>query len=337
MDRKPWLAALLEVLQPGLGHLYLAQPLWAVAACLCFFTVLIVAGICLVRAPLPFDIAALALLPLVRILFVIHAWRGARIAPSPFTLTRWNRWAVYGIYVIVMGVPSVLIGFPGLHGFRVPSGSMEPTLLVGDFFFDDEGAGSASRLTRGDIISFHSVEEKGLLVVKRIVAIPGDTVAMTHGRLLIDGRGVLEPYVTLPNGQKEEEQSSRDQMAAWQRPFYLGKDSATYMPGLQDWGPLLVPEGFVFVLGDNRDASYDGRYWGFLPLANVVGQPLIIYWSYASMEANTSAAGYGVRWERIGRRVRLDPAKAHWVLARAAPGGESPAEYSLGLTAVPAR
>ena len=84
-------------------------------------------------------------------------------------------------------------------------------------------------------------------------------------------------------------------MRAWQLPHYVGRDPATYRPTTHDWGPIVIPPGHYFVMGDNRDASYDGRYWGFLPRDHLVGRPLLIYFSYATDPLR-------IRWNRIFRR-----------------------------------
>jgi signal peptidase I len=91
----------------------------------------------------------------------------------------------------------------------------------------------------------------------------------------------------------------RAKMRQWQLPHVAGRDTATYQPDLQDWGPIVVPADSFFMMGDNRDSSYDGRYWGFLPRENVRGRPLVVYYSYDSSSWRSWPMITAVRWGRI--------------------------------------
>ena len=179
-----------------------------------------------------------------------------------------------------------------VEAFRIPSGSMENTLLIGDFLFVNKALYGAevplvkTRLPavreprRNDILVFDSVEEEGLKVVKRLIGVPGDTLAMEGGVLYRNGKRVEEPYALHGDPTRSEDPMQRAKMRQWQLPHVVGRDTASYQPDLQDWGPIVVPADSFFMMGDNRDSSYDGRYWGFLPRANVRGRPLVVYFSY---------------------------------------------------------
>ena len=184
-----------------------------------------------------------------------------------------------------------------VEAFRIPSGSMENTLLIGDFLFVNKALYGAevpvlhARLPavreprRNDILVFDSVEEEGLKVVKRLIGMPGDTLSMEAGQLYRNGQRVDEPYVLHSDPHRSEDPVQRD--------------TATYQPDLQDWGPIVVPADSFFMMGDNRDSSYDGRYWGFLPRANVRGRPLIVYFSYDQNSWKSLPFLTAVRWGRI--------------------------------------
>jgi signal peptidase I len=179
-----------------------------------------------------------------------------------------------------------------IESFRIDSESMQNTLLVDDFLFVTKALyGAEVPLThhrlpalrqprRGDIVVFRSVEGD-FTVVKRLVGLPGDTLAMVSGHLVRNGREVSEPYVLHVDSLRSETPEIRARMRTWQLPHVTAQVGAGYNPDVQNWGPIVVPPESLFVMGDNRDDSYDSRYWGFLPRANLQGSPLLIYYSFA--------------------------------------------------------
>ena len=198
-----------------------------------------------------------------------------------------------------------------VEAFRIPSGSMENTLLIGDFLFVNKALYGAevpvikARLPavrepeRNDILVFDSVEEEGLKVVKRLVGMPGDTLYMEKGRLFRNGRPESEPYAVHADPSRSEDPIQRAKMREWQLPHLIQRDTAKYQPDLQDWGPIVVPPDSFFMMGDNRDSSYDGRYWGFLPRENVRGRPLVVYFSYDPNSWRSIPFLTAVRWGRL--------------------------------------
>ena len=198
-----------------------------------------------------------------------------------------------------------------IEAFRIPSGSMENTLLIGDFLFVNKALYGAevpilgARLPalrepeRNDVLVFDSVEEEDLKVVKRLIGMPGDTLMMKGGTLYRNGDRVPEPYALHTDPTRSEDPSNRAKMRAWQLPHFVGADTAAYHPDLQDWGPIVVPSDSFFMMGDNRDSSYDGRYWGFLPRLNVRGRPLIVYYSYDATTWRSLPFFTAVRWGRL--------------------------------------
>ncbi len=187
------------------------------------------------------------------------------------------------IYIIVVAV--FIITFC-VQPFRIPSGSMEPTLLVGDFLLvnkqvtalgDTGGLLPATAIHRGQIIVFHYPIDPSIHLVKRVVGMPGDHLKMREGRVYINGTPMGEPYaVYRPSGPD----NYRDNFPRLQSAD-PNIDSRWWirMRTLIDDGELIIPENNYFVLGDNRNNSEDSRYWGFVPRASIVGQPFLIYFS----------------------------------------------------------
>jgi signal peptidase I len=177
---------------------------------------------------------------------------------------------------------------------------MTPTILVGDFLYVHRVAPDDIVSVVGSLVVFDSPEEPGLLVLKRIVAGPGDTIRMDAGILRRNGVPVQEPYVLHEAPGRRESSEHREKMRRWQIPYVLGPDTATYHPDLSDWGPLVAPPESFFLLGDNREASYDSRYVGWVNRARFVGTPGLIYYSFDPFAASPLPAVTAIRWERLG-------------------------------------
>jgi signal peptidase I len=177
---------------------------------------------------------------------------------------------------------------------------MAPTVMAGDLLLVSMWHADR-KLGRGSVVVFESVEEPGLKVIKRVVGMPGDTIAMVGGSLRQNGALVSEPYVMHEDPTRHEDSIQRAKMRQWQISHVaVGQDVATYTPDLQDWGPVVVPRDSVFLLGDNRDKSYDGRYYGFVPLDHVLGRPMFVYYSYDPSSAHRRPWASALRPERIG-------------------------------------
>ena len=169
--------------------------------------------------------------------------------------------------------------------FRIPSASMEPTLLVGDFLLVDKqsAANSPSRFLptpsyhHGDVIVFHDPVDPTLHLVKRIIALPGDRIRLRAGHVLLNGHTIAEPYAVY--------RSSPPNLYRDNFPNVPSPDSdvdARWWISLRshlDHGDLVIPPDQFFVLGDNRNDSIDSRYWGLVPGAAIVGKPFLIYLS----------------------------------------------------------
>ena len=170
-----------------------------------------------------------------------------------------------------------------IQAYKIPSGSMKPTLLIGDHILVSKSSYGIKlpfiRSTiipigepkRGDIVVFIYPEDRSKDFIKRLIGVPGDTVEVRNKKILLNGlpfddvHGVHSDSIIIPGSVQPRD----------------------------NFGPVKVPEGSLFVMGDNRDESYDSRFWGFVNKKDVLGKALIIYWSWNQQE-------YGVRWSRIG-------------------------------------
>lgn len=215
------------------------------------------------------------------------------------------------------------------QAFTIPSESMEQTLLIGDYLLVDKlcyGTGGIwqrllpyRNVRRGDIIVFHYPVNPSQAFVKRVVAIPGDRLRLINKRVYINDTPLNEPYVQYITNVRSP---YRDDFPRTDVPDY-SVDARWWkeMPKLVENHQLIVPEGHYFVLGDNRDDSQDSRYWGFVPRRNIIGRPMVIYWSSSGLNNDLTGSptagdrlyhfAYAVthvfqitRWGRTFRRVR---------------------------------
>jgi signal peptidase I len=198
--------------------------------------------------------------------------------------------------------------------YKIPSPSMQRTLMVGDFLVVDKMVYGPEiplihyRLPglrapeRGDVIVFRWPVDPSLNYVKRVVGVPGDTLLMRDGVLQRNGVALHEAYVTHTSADAD---MAADEFR-WQRDYLVksARASGSYWPSRNNWGPLVVPPHDLFVLGDNRDDSSDSRYWGFVPDSLVRGTPMFVYYSYRSDTASRWGWLTNVRWHRLGTIVR---------------------------------
>jgi len=191
-----------------------------------------------------------------------------------------------------------------VQAFQIPTGSMESTLLIGDFllvnkfayvrsvFTLEEKILPGKKIERGDIIVFKYPKELDKDFVKRVIALEGECIEIKDKQVYINGSPISEKYKVHSDSQ-----------------VYTKNEYYHYDGYIRDnFGPVVVPQGHCFAMGDNRDNSLDSRYWGFLPLNNIKGKPWVIYFSYrAEKDAylKTSAE------ERVRKIANFIP-KARW-------------------------
>ncbi|MBM3293833.1 MAG: signal peptidase I [Candidatus Aminicenantes bacterium] len=191
-----------------------------------------------------------------------------------------------------------------VQAFQIPTGSMEPTLLVGDFLLVNKQIYAAPttfldrlllprrELKRGDIVVFKYPNDMSKDYVKRVIGLPGETLEIKDKDVLIDGRPVEESYKV-----------HNDTHVIAKKDYYNYEDAIR-----DNYGPVTIPAGHLFAMGDNRDNSHDSRYWGFIPLTYVKGRPWVIYFSY---KAERDAYQKTDLKDRLKRLVSFIP-KARW-------------------------
>ncbi len=239
-----------------------------------------------------------------------------RLEPTPSSrrsvLSRWfDSWMrSLGMALVLFIIIRTFL----LEAFQIPSGSMERTLLVGDFLFVNKAVygaqipGTNARLPgfntprRGDVIVFAYPKDPSLSYVKRVVGAPGDVVEMRIGQVYVNGRTLEEPYVQ----RQDPLHDVFDPKFNWQREYLLpptAEQRRGYHPTRDTWGPLRVPMDKYFVLGDNRDNSEDSRYWGFVDVSAVKGRPLVVYFSYERGTRDALPWLTDIRWSRLGSLI----------------------------------
>ncbi len=193
----------------------------------------------------------------------------------------------YAEAIIVAAVLALFIRTFVVQAFKIPSGSMKNTILVGDHIlvnkflygtripFTNIKILTIRKPERGDIIVFKYPEKESVDFIKRLIGMPGDVVQVIDKVVYINGKPLTEPYT-------------------------IHKDSEILPRALEprdNFGPVTVPPHEYFMMGDNRDRSRDSRFWGFVDESKILGKAMIIYWSW---DANNDS----VRWNRIGRLVK---------------------------------
>jgi signal peptidase I len=216
-----------------------------------------------------------------------------------------------------------------VQAYVIPTGSMEDTLLVGDHLLVDKlafapgGSVTASLLPyeqvkRGDIIVFRYPIDIKQTFVKRVMGVPGDRIHLENKKVFLNGHLLNEPYVV----------HKLDYLDSYRDNFPSAEPNTQIYPPAQVMlekdvkdGNVVVPPGSFFAMGDNRDESLDSRYWGFVPRENIIGKPLIIYWSYdaSTEELSNPAVSVGhlfdiathfvtkTRWSRELRLIHSYP------------------------------
>jgi signal peptidase I len=284
------LAAVLSLIAPGVGHVYAGAPARGALAWLGTRLVVLLALAAVVLLPGGWGLAWYAIGICAALVGV--ARDAARVAGQarPRTRSPWYR-RLFGCVIacaaVIIGtmVWAQMVDSRIADRLRIPTDTMAPTLLAGDRVIATPRLGP---VVHGTMVVYRRWETR---YVKRVLGVPGDTLAMKGGRLSVNGRSVDEPYAV--HGAEDE---LIDRRFDWQRRYVLTADPARYAPTLATWGPLVIPAHAYFVLGDNRGQSVDSRYNGFVPDTAIIGRPLTIYFS------RDPITGW-IRWQRLGAEV----------------------------------
>ena len=271
--KNPWIAALLTFLTIGLGHFYIGTASRGIL----FF------GMSFILSYLAILAGSIDQLPVTLFIIIstgiflytyaiLDTLKLIRILPDG-PQKKYSKWYIYFILYLINSTffaPLLSTTFVDTIGkaYVVSDISMKPTLLSGDHILVETSA--EAPLSRGDVIAFNSQDELNITYVKRIVGIKGDKVQLIEGDLYINDSIVLEDY--------------------------LFKDEVAPDNNLQYYGPVIVPEGAYFVLGDNRSNSFDSRSFGFLGSDQINGKVKCFYWSWDSQTKK-------VRWHRVGQNI----------------------------------
>ena len=259
---------------------------------------------------------------------VVAQARGGRGASSRAARggVAWEHFKSFaGAVLIFLFVKTFLI-----EAYRIPSGSMIPSLLIGDWLFVnkltygpkipfvDARLPGYREPQRGDVIVFQSPpqidqpEDPTPTLVKRLVGMPNDTIFMRNGLLHVNGIPQRQGFAAASNPSAASGEIYSD-LFEWQARYTIkgsrfGNPPAR--PTLDNWGPLVVPPRFLFMMGDNRHCSKDSRFWGLVPRENVRGRPMFVYYSYrpggdpgeCNPETSTRPVSFitDIRWGRIG-------------------------------------
>jgi signal peptidase I len=251
-----------------------------------------------------------------------RAQKARPFAHRSFGRTLWeNGKSIAGAVAIFLFLRTFLI-----EAYRIPSGSMIPSLLVGDWLFVNKlvygphipftstSLPGYREPQRGDVVVFVSPYQpdeaaRGAdptpTLVKRVVGAPGDTVHMRKGELRVNGIAQRQGFGA--GGYSEVVANSIDPLFDWQKAVGLRSSRfgpAPAQPTHDDWGPIVVPPRRLFMMGDSRYNSKDSRYWGFVPRENVRGRPLFVYYSYNADDSDRPLPMFtDIRWSRIGHRI----------------------------------
>jgi signal peptidase I len=215
--------------------------------------------------------------------------------------------------IVVAVILALFIRTFSVQAFKIPTGSMETNLLIGDHLLVNKLVYSPSPgpfeatllgkrpIQRGHVVVFKFPEDPARDFIKRVVGLPGETVEIRNKQILVNGAPLEEPYVRFLEPPLRPDDPE----------YGLRGDTIR-----DNWGPQVVPEGHLFVLGDNRDNSRDSRFWGFLPVDQVKGRALLVYWSYEATREEYHRDGWGewlrdtlsalarTRWNRFFHVIR---------------------------------
>jgi signal peptidase I len=278
--RSPILATLLSIVSPGLGQMYNGQLVKGIIFSLIGYLLLLLVSLTRLQFNFYGLIFILGLLVCI-LLFIVGDALIVAMKKKEIVLKPSNRWYFYVLFaVLAFGISEIsdifvkVEPFGGIKSYKFPSGSMMPTLLIGDHIIVNQDPYDMGRIKRGDIIVFKYPEDPRKDFLKRVIATEGDVIEGKNKKIFVNGKEITELYIQhSDNIIRTSRNDPRD-----------------------NFGPLTLPKDKLFMMGDNRDQSYDSRYWGFIDMRDIKGKALYIYWSWDPVSES-------VRWNRIGKNI----------------------------------
>lgn len=292
--RRWWLAGIFSFVIPGLGQIYNSEAIKG----LVFYILIFIGNLAyytsldhylenptlLTRSIVLNFFLALCIMLLIYLIGIIDAIRSAVKSRSGRKLKFYNSWSVYAsILVVFCGFSYLMPNQPGtfdtIKAYKIPSGSMLPTIEIGDHLICNLIYYRSHNPQRGDIIVFKNPRDENKDYIKRIIGLPGDTVELRRHTLFVNGQPVNEPYAV-----------------------YIGSENGPGPP-LRNYGPYFISDNEYFVMGDNRDNSNDSRYTGTVERENIEGKAIFIYFSWDMKIPlwNIYARLASIRFSRIGK------------------------------------
>jgi signal peptidase I len=284
--RQPWVAGVLSLFCTGLGHIYCGH---VATGLILFLAFLLFAPVIALATFLPQSTATLAiiLLAVLAVLGLIvfaamDAYRVARKERDGYQLREYNRGLVYALFILVgVTYPVGMVSYLRarfFEAFYIPTASEVPNFLAGDHILVNKAAFPERFPRRGDVVVFHNPRDRRQTFIKRVIGLPGDRVAVRGNRVFVNGKELERDPVPAASLA-----GIRDVING--KVFYETNAGRRYMIMLStvsappdNFAAQVVPEGTCFVLGDNRNHSFDSRGFGFVSLGEIIGFPQYIYW-----------------------------------------------------------
>jgi signal peptidase I len=256
MSRNPRLAAVATLGAIGLGQLYNGNLRQAISIYLASLLVYPLLSTSVLASSFPVFLSVLLVVPALFVAVMVHAYRQARVQTT-FTPRTYNKWYVYLAICLINGfvlspVMKTIVSPLGVRAFKIPSGTMIPTLRIGDHLISDLRVYSSAGPTRGDIVVFRFPKDEKTLFIKRVLGLPGEKIETRAKSVLINEKPLNDPWGSF--GPREDRNR-------------------------ENYGPILLGPDEYFLMGDNRDNSFDSRMWGPVKRNKIIGRAKFLYWA----------------------------------------------------------
>ncbi|MCP4453046.1 MAG: signal peptidase I [Planctomycetes bacterium] len=282
--RRPWVAAFLSLVMPGLGHVYCGEIRNGIVFMLAvtMFSCVWLVGIAHPKTPfLACSVVAWGVLGLALIVAVVDSYRKALRTRYDYVLKDYNHWSVYLVLIWIAGAGSLgytaFVKHRMFEAFRVPVNAMAPTIMAEDRILVSKMAYRFKNPKRGDVVIFQNPMNLGQTNIKRIVALGQDTIQLRQGQLIINGqpleRDRIDARTLTCGGQPVSGATFWETNGSAQYPVFVPEHTEA-----MDWGPVTVPPHHCFVLADARNHNHDSRHYGALSLGAIRGKCQTVYW-----------------------------------------------------------